>query len=339
MSVLESQVEPRQAVAFPVPAFLGRLPGAVARPLAILLLAFVFYRASSMPIWHLDTWSHWKYGEWIWQHGRVPDREPFSPYSDAQTPLVDTWWLSQVVCYSVYTRAGMEGIALFYGLVQVVKTALYLVAFRRMAGSLFLAVVGVAMMQAGVWEFVPNFRPQMIGEVCWAGLLAVVAGHWSMASQPLGWRSLLGIALCVGLWANLHGAFLLAYVLLGRSGGPFPGTGLVAANPSGALRQPDVIRLAVALVVAIAAACVNPYGTKLLTTAIRFGNQPVLQNVKEWQPRTPLETYGSVAFVVSVLVVLATVRLSRAASRRPTSPCWPSSACPAGSRPACCRGG
>src|SRR5262249_25589736 len=159
--------------------------------------------ASGMPIWHLDTWSHWKYGEWIWQHGRLPDREPFSPYSDRQAPLVDTWWLSQVLCYWVYSRTGMEGIALFYGLVQVGKTTLYLIAYRRVSGSLLLAVLGAALVQLGMWEFGANFRPQMIGEVCWAGLLAIVAGQWADPEQPLGFRSIAGIAVCAGLWANL----------------------------------------------------------------------------------------------------------------------------------------
>src|SRR5262249_25035152 len=155
------------------------------------------------------------------------------------------------------------------------------------------------LIQAGMWEFAANFRPQMIGEVCWAGLLAILAGQWNETDKPLGFRSLVGIALCVGLWANLHGAFLLAYVLLG---GLLAGRYLEQAwslhNPVAALRQPDVIRLGLGLLVAVAATCVNPYGTKLLTTALQFGKMPVLQNVKEWQPRLPLETYGSVVFVL-----------------------------------------
>jgi hypothetical protein len=186
-----------------------------------------------------------------------------------------------------------------------------MIAFRRMSGSLVLAVAGVAIVQVGLWEFGANFRPQMIGEICWAGLLAIVAGHWTDSKKPLGLWSLLGIAVCVGLWANLHGAFLLAYVVLGALlGGRYLEQVWSLGNPVAALWQPDVIRLALALLVALAAACVNPYGTKLLTTAITFGKMPVLQNVKEWQPRTPLETYGSVAFVLSVLLVLGTVRLS-----------------------------
>src|SRR5256885_1449958 len=61
--------------------------------LALLLLALVFWHAGQMPLDHKGTWNHWKYGEWIWQHKRLPAHEPFSPYSDDQRPLLDSSWL------------------------------------------------------------------------------------------------------------------------------------------------------------------------------------------------------------------------------------------------------
>src|SRR5438046_1370822 len=67
-----------------------------AKALVLVLLAFAFYRGSSSAIHAIDTWSHWKYGQWIWEHGRLPTREPFSPYSDPRVPLLDMYWLAQV---------------------------------------------------------------------------------------------------------------------------------------------------------------------------------------------------------------------------------------------------
>src|SRR6516164_4613799 len=112
--------------------------------LSLVLLAAIFFRASGAPIDPLDTWDHWKYGEWIWQHHKLPEREPFAPaFSDQGRPLVDTMWLSQVAGYLVYSRVGMEGIALYYGLVEVLKTLLLLIAFRRVSASSWLALLGV----------------------------------------------------------------------------------------------------------------------------------------------------------------------------------------------------
>src|SRR5262245_23818505 len=147
----------------------------------ILLLAAVFYRATSAPIYHLETWDHWKYGEWIWEHKKLPEHEPFAlMVGEQRWPLVDTAWLSQVAGYLVYSRAGMEGIALFYGLVEVLKTALYFAAFRRVSGSPWLALLGVVAVQAGLWASFGVFRPQALGEVCWAVVL-VASGQWLVA--------------------------------------------------------------------------------------------------------------------------------------------------------------
>ena len=290
----------------------------LAIPLALVLIAVAFFRASNAPIAPLDTWGHWKYGEWIWQHQALPEREPFSPYSDQSRPFLDTWWLSQVTCYLVYAKLGMEGIALFYGLVVILKLSLYLVAFRRAAGSLFLAVMGVALMEAGRWTFFGVFRPQTIAEVCWAVLLVAVARPLTLPSPPAAGgegrvrgAALLGIPVCVCIWANLHGAFLLAFVLLGAMlAGQYLEQVWSRRSLRASLSNPEVKRLGLVLGLSVVSACFNPYGPRLLSEAIGFRKLPVLLHVKEWQPIAPLTTYGSTALVVSLIAVLVTVRLS-----------------------------
>src|SRR6516225_9573303 len=142
--------------------------------LSLVVLAAVFFRASGAPIAPIDTWDHWKYGEWIWQHQNLPEREPFAPeFSDQSRPLIDTAWLSQVAGYLVYLRAGMEGIALYYGLVEALKTLLLLIAFRRVSGSPWLGLLGVLCVQAGLWRYFGVFRPQALGELCFAAVLAI----------------------------------------------------------------------------------------------------------------------------------------------------------------------
>lgn len=277
----------------------------VALALAVVLLAAVFFRASNAPVWYLDTWGHWKYGQWITEHHRLPEREPFSVYSDRGAPLLDTWWLSQVLCYRVYAAGGVEGIALFFALVELTKAALYLGALRRASGSLALAVVGLALMQAGRWPYSLVFRPQAIGEVCWATLLFIAARppwpKWGVVAAPL----------LVALWANLHGGFLLAFVLLGalllsRAGDVMKGR----LRPSAVLDDAEVRRLGLTLALCLAATGLTPYGPRYLAEVVRFGRTPSLQMVVEWLPPVPLATFGSRALAASVLLVLATLRWS-----------------------------
>lgn len=304
-----SSVVPATSVSFsPEQVLLLRLRACypyLVRGLVLVLLAAVFYRTTNAPLSALDTWSHWKYGELIWESGRLPEREPFSPYADPRHALVDSWWLSQVLCYLVYTRAGMEGIALLYGLVEVAKTALFLAAFRRASGSLALALAGTALMLAGRWSFFGVIRPQIIGEVCWAALLL------ACARPPLARAAVLWVPLCVALWANLHGAFFLAFLLLGVVlVGRFLDQARRRHRFGAALADADVRRLALTLLLALAASCLNPYGVKLLIEAVNFSKYPILEQIREWQPLVPFATYESKALLLSVALTLVTVRLS-----------------------------
>jgi hypothetical protein len=187
----------------------------------------------------------------------------------------------------------------------VAKTLLYLAALRRASGSLLLAVVGVVLMYAGRWTYFGVFRPQAIGEVCWAALLFLAARppwpKWGVVAAPL----------CVALWANLHGAFLLAFVPIGAAflsrawdvmGGRL--------RLSAVVEDATVRRLALTLVLSLAATCLTPYGPRYLSEVIKFGRTPSLQLVGEWLPPVPLATYGSRTLAVSLLLVLAVLRWS-----------------------------
>ena len=72
--------------------------------------------------------------------GRLALRERggWSDWEDRAEPRADRWYVLGTKVkssvgggYLVYDRLGMEGIALFYGLVETAVAALYLLAFRR----------------------------------------------------------------------------------------------------------------------------------------------------------------------------------------------------------------
>ncbi len=283
--------------------------------LSVVLIAAAFYRGSNSPIHHLDTWSHWKYGEWIWQHGRIPEREPFSPYSDKSQRFVDTLWLSQVVGYLVYDRLGVEGVALFYGILEALKTILYLEAFRRLAGSgrraAWLALAATVLVWVGLWRYFGVLRPQTIAEVCWAALLV------ACARRPFSRASLFWLPPVFALWANLHGGFLVGFVFLGIVVvGRYLDTAREARGLARAANDPDFQRAVLVVLFCAAAACVNPLGPRLFAEVARFGNHPSLRGVAEWQPMLPLLGYNSKAMTAAVILSLVTLRLSP----RPFSP-------------------
>lgn len=262
----------------------------ITRLAALLLVAAIACRAAAAPVWHLDTWSHWAYGRWIVDNGCLPSFDPFS-YTAEPGPLLDSAWLSQVLCYRAFAAGGVAAIACFYACVETLKALLYLTAFRRAAGSLAWAVVGLFVVVVGRWTYFDVFRPQTLGEICWAVLLVAAARppwpRWAVAVIPL----------IIGLWANLHGAFLL-------------GVGVLALLLVGRWRDAGTGRLALTFALSVAATALTPHGPAYLATVARFGRTASLGYVAEWQPLAPLSTFGSYALVMSFVVTLATLRRS-----------------------------
>src|SRR5438105_2431036 len=60
---------------------------------ALFIMGIFLFYALFRPLWHSDFWGHLKFGQWIVEHGRLPDREPFSPFSDSSAPYVNFQWL------------------------------------------------------------------------------------------------------------------------------------------------------------------------------------------------------------------------------------------------------
>jgi hypothetical protein len=274
------------------------------RALALVLLAAVFFRAGSAPVGTLDSWADWKYGQWIWQHRSLPDHDPFSSYSDPKTHARDGAWLAEVGYYLAVSRGGLEGVSLLHALLETAKAALFLLAVRRATGSLGTAVAATALMEALCWPFFSAIRTGTPAEVCWAGLLL------ACSARVPRWADVLAAAALVGLWANLSPTFGVAFVLLGGLlAGRFVQEVRARRRVTAAVRDPAVRRLALALGLAFAAACCNPYGTAHLHDYLGPAGVGVLP-ARLWARLIPVDSWESRAMIASVLLMLVLLRLS-----------------------------
>src|SRR5205814_1709295 len=61
---------------------------------ACALLAGIFVVACAVPLLHSAVWGHLKFGEWMVTHGRIPEHEPFCPWSDKEAPFVRELFLA-----------------------------------------------------------------------------------------------------------------------------------------------------------------------------------------------------------------------------------------------------
>lgn len=149
--------------------------------------------------WHIKT------GEWIWQNAAVPTVDPFS-FTFAGKPWIAKEWLSQVLFFLAHGALGWNGVLL-----------LSIVALGAGVGSLYWALSkDIAPITAafaciiGLSLASPTFtiRPHLLT----LALLIVWTHQLFIASR--GQRAPhFGLLVVIVLWANLHAAFTIGFVI------------------------------------------------------------------------------------------------------------------------------
>ncbi len=285
-----------------------------------LLGLILFFHSALVPrLWHTDLWGHLHFGRWIVEQGRLPEREPFTPYADKTAELVHFQWLTQVGFYLTYragealagdeaVRRAAGGTELLRGLLVLLIVARYavlLAAFRRRAGSLPLACAGVVVVFAlsGLQGTIQ--RPQLVGELCFALVLLAAA------PPVLSKRALIWVPALFVFWANAHGSFVAGLVFLGAC---LAGQAVAAfwksaswANwdPRRAWADPQVRRLTCVLLLSTAGiALLNPHGPALYRHVVQMARHPNIADLEEWQPMPlKLGEGGHWPFYASVLLL------------------------------------
>jgi hypothetical protein len=133
-----------------------------------------------------------------------------------------------------------------------------------------------------------TLRPQLLGMGCFALTAWLVARR---RTHPQGVWIVIPITI---LWANLHGSFFLAPLLLG-----------LAWVEDRWVRGRGSHTLLLAGLGSILATTVTPYGYKVWLYAAGLATNPVIRKtITEWQPPS-IEVYTGAAFFLSVVVVAA----------------------------------
>ena len=215
--------------------------------------------------WHIAA------GRWILAHGRVPTSDPFSLTMGGH-PWVAFEWLSQIIYASAFDAAGYAGVA---AVVSLAIIALHLIVFlflRARVGPVAMLVAFVAM-DAILITFVLA-RPHV--------LVWPVAAAWTVVllnNRDKGRAPPLRLALLMLLWANLHGSFILGFIIAGAVGLD----ALIVARWSKRAFTDWLLFGLVALV----AALLNANGIAGLIHPITVMGLDNLAFIAEWQPSNP----------------------------------------------------
>lgn len=259
----------------------------------VLAIALPVLAALLASLSSVDLAYHLRAGDEILRAGAIPRVDTWT-FTAADVPWFDQQWGSQVILEVVYRLGGWTGLALVRAaLVGVIFGSILLVGLRRSlsprnAALLTLAAFAIAAPALAL-------RPQLLGMALFAIVLVLVADRRRHPAR------LWAIPLVVIVWANLHGSFFLAPVVLG-----------LAWLEDISERAVGAHRTMLIALASVAAACVTPFGPTVWAYAIGLSMNPeVTRRITEWQPTTIRDGTGLLFFASVSAVLLLVARRGR----------------------------
>jgi hypothetical protein len=248
-----------------------------------------------------DVWWHLRSGEWMMQHGAVPQTEPFSSFGVGK-PWVAYSWLFEVLIFQLFQRLGLIGIMAYsIGMLTAVTIALHHLV-RRLQADFTLGVLTTAAASYGMVRLYTP-RPWLFTILFFVLELDVL-----MQTRRTGKaRELLWLPVLFALWANVHIQFVYGLVVLG----------IVLMEAIFASRWSGIqTRLRAGWAGGIFIACAlatlaNPYGWRIYRVAYDLGTQSgALNKVTELlsMPFRTLDDWCVLLLALAAACVLARAR-------------------------------
>jgi hypothetical protein len=257
----------------------------LARLWAFLAVALPVLGALLANLQSVDLAYHLRAGGLILDTRAIPTTDTFT-FTAAGLAWQDQQWGGEVILAAVYRGAGWTGLVLLRATLVGLIFGFVFAACRRgnsnrTAALLTLAAFALASVTLAL-------RPQLFGMALFGMMLWLV---WRRGQKPAALWLVIPLTIA---WANLHGSFVLAPLVLGLAALE---DAITPANRGSAIRT-----LAVATACAFAT-LLNPFGVGLWEYAADIATNPTITNrITEWQPTTPFSVEGA-AFYVSLALV------------------------------------
>jgi hypothetical protein len=268
----------------------------LARLWAFLAVALPVLAALLAGLSSVDLTYHVRAGTELLDRGAIPMTDTWT-YTAAGLPWLNQEWGAQLILGAVFRIGGWAGLALLRAALVGLTFGFLFEACRR-AGLDLRRAAWLTIAAFIVAAVALALRPQLFGMALLSLTLLLVVDRRSRPGR------LSAVPVIVLVWANLHGSFFLGPLVLG-----------LAWLQDLHDRSPQVRRTLLVLGVAVAAACVTPFGPRVwLYAAGLTTNSFITSQITEWQP-TSLRTIPGIVFFASVALVVALLaRRGRAAS-------------------------
>jgi hypothetical protein len=223
----------------------------------------LLFIAAMLPVQPHDYWWYLRLGKDVFATGAVPIEDTFSSIQ-AGAPVVYQSWLSAVLFWLIY-KAGEIPFTIFFVvlLIGFVYAMLWVMMRQSGVGPRLAALIALLAGLSGSNNW--GVRPQLFTYALFIGILWILL-KWQEREDKFLW-----LAAPIGLlWANLHGSFILLFIL----------AGLAFVFGVG-----DKRKLALVALVTLAVTFINPRGYILWQNVIETFTSPGIRNLSpEWLP-------------------------------------------------------
>ena len=245
------------------------------------------------------TWWHVRSGEWMVTYGRILSHDEFS-WTVHGHPWTNQSWLAEIAMYLIWRAAGFGGLSLAVG---VLVTLAFGLAYLQTEGSVYLRSLTVllAALASGVHWLL---RPEIATLLLTSGF-AYVLHEFRWAHSNRLWL----LPPLMAVWVNLHGGFVIGFVLLGGVLVGQTADWLLGTRAPGVVGRRDVARLAATALACVAAALLNPYGPAILVLPFHLVSNSSLGFFQEWMSPN-FHSGATQPFAALLLLTFAAVGLS-----------------------------
>ncbi|MFC1809158.1 tetratricopeptide repeat protein [Candidatus Omnitrophota bacterium] len=268
----------------------------------LIAIFFIWLIAVTLsPVRDGDIWFSLKSGEMMVQTRTVIDADIFS-FTHEGMPWINRLWLFQVLCYLVFQLFSWNGLIIFKSVVIVLAFHVLLKPYYKDKNLPFILIA--ALLGALLINFRMRVRPEMM-----SFLFLAINFYCLQEFRIKGkWRMLILLPFLKLLWVNMHGLYILGFLL---DGACLVEMGVMACITKGEHRdnfKQKTIFLSTAIIASIGALFCNPFGLKGITVPFEqwdmLSKNSFFLNVQELIPTIAYFTDKGISFPIFCGLVL-----------------------------------
>lgn len=260
-----------------------------------LVALLMYFTIGDLFLRHHDLGWHLAAGDLIRTTGEIPKTDPWS-FTANGYPWLNIAWLWDVIASWLYEQGEFAALIAMTALLGAAVCALLAQTCLRHGGGIVLTVVGTLWVAATLpiyeqpLDFVLAAAPQSVSLLFFMAFWYLLDTAYRSGSVKKLWP----LPLIMVAWINMHGGFLLAFVL-------------IAAYAAEAWYRRHTLwikRLFILGVISAAAILVNPLGIEVITGTLRTLGSMAKASMSEWLPFTfGRDPSSSLYFLVAVICI------------------------------------